>query len=115
MMYRPQERTAEEILIAAGFSYDARASAGWVKYFEEAVAFKREPNSSVIFRANKGKKKKYTSQDRLHALVRDGDIHLHYDEEVRGTHKSHNNANAVKRYISKFQKIDHEEKVPIVA
>lgn len=115
MMYRPQNKTPQEILEEAGFSYDNRASAGWVKYFEEIYIFKKEPNSPVIFRANKGKKK-HKNHNRLHALVRDEDIHLHYDEEVRGAHKSHNNLNVVKKYISKFQKIDYEkEEVPVVA
>jgi len=115
MICRPQEKTAEEILETAGFSYDARASAGWVKYFEEPVVIKRQPGTCVVVKATDLQKKK-RNLDRLHALVRDGDIYLHYDAELKGVHKATHNGNTVKRYILKFQKIDYEkEEVPIVA
>lgn len=103
MIYRPQVRTAEEILKEANFCYDNRASAGWVRYFNEANPIV-EYKTAVRIRAANVKRSR--PNDRLHALVRDGLIYLHYDEEKGREHKSHTNSAQVKHCISEFQKLD---------
>ncbi len=89
----PKNKSAEELLKLAGFSYGANSTRGWT----------REPLSRQA--ATDGIKRRENIKGkpgRLHALVRDGVIEIHYDVEVDGRHitkRFNNNAKAAARLI----------------
>ena len=91
MIYTPKYKTAIELLEMAGYK-PAFRGAGWDKMGREDVS---KMAQGLPFK-------------RMHALIRDGGIELHFDKENKetGNHKAYKNNYRVPKEISKFKKLD---------
>ncbi len=101
MLYTPTQKPVEQLLKEAGFTLD-HPGRGWIRPMQKVKIPKRE--ACIVLR-NKHRLKKDPGH-RLHALVVDGVIDLHYDINRGATHEVHRRSGSVKKCIQEFKKID---------
>lgn len=99
MIYEPKNKTAEEVLELAGFTQNHNGARGWVR--ESFATRPRKEGDCVVLRATPTKK----ISGRLHALVRDGIIDIHFDVDVDGKHvtkRFNNNTKAARKNLEYY-------------
>lgn len=96
MIYEPKKKTAEELLIARGFTTHHAGARGWVR-----PTHKPKREACIVQRAS--------TRDpghRLHALIHNGKIYLHFDKNENGTHKTGQFGKSVQECIKEFAAVD---------
>ena len=110
MIYEPKNKSAEELLVAAGFQYTSDAIRGWtrnVRVDKTKKVVQPKAKDCVVVRA--WPNKNLPPKRRLHAYIVNGIIDMHLDTERDGQHRAGKFGDQVYSCIKEFYAIDGVE------
>ncbi len=102
MIYEPINKSIDQILNEAGFTKDHDGSRGWIRPTTRVKVYPRE--GCIVLRSKY--RLKTDPGHRMHAIINDGKIDLHYDFNRNKKHEVYRRSGLVKKCIEEFKKID---------
>jgi len=108
MIYQPQNMTCKELLELAGFTSDHSGSRGMIRPYlnwrdrRRSKEMRKTAETCVVMRRGT----KPPAGHRLHAVIEDGAINLHYDFNKGSSHQSSKFCSLVRDTIKELEKLD---------